>query len=197
MALLALFALVGCHARISPPGINVPAPSVTVKHDGPPPHAAQTTGAAPVTASGPSCQGDAHCLLPDDIIVCSSSWWCAAAHTLTPPSAETKNQGKFLEIKTGKQSWTDRWFNSRPLAKGEELKLTQRIIFFEHNTKDGVRYPPTSHEKAIKGSWLTARVTDLSDLFKGVVHTSSGRRKVHVSAIRLITSAGQESVEYD
>lgn len=191
------FLLLGCDAHISTPNLNVPTPGVKVHtpgvnvHGGAPPSAA----VGQVAAAGPSCQGDAHCLLPNDLIVCENSWYCYAAHTLNQPTAQTKHQGQFLLIKSGKQIWTDRWFITRPLESGEKLSLTQPIVFFNSNSSGGVRMPPVSHERAIKGTWLTARVTDLSDLFKGVVHTNS--RNVHVTAVRVIKSAGTQKVERD
>jgi hypothetical protein len=89
---------------------------------------------------------------------------------------------------------------TRSLQPNEKLTLGQAVLFFDKEPywgSDWVRPAPASHEEAVKGVWFTGRVTDLSDLFKGIVHVSNGRRAIKIGDIRVVTSGGIDGVATD
>ncbi len=192
--LLLVLGLFGCEATVRPPsvgfGIAVPGPAAVVEAGG----GGTVVATPPEGAAGPSCTGDVHCMQPDDVIACDDGYNCSISHTMTQPSAQSRNQGQFL-FAGGEQRWTDKWFVTRPLAQGETPQLGQAIIEFGGHGRDGAYYGPESRDNALRGTWYPVRVTDVTELFKGVVHTSYGN--AHVSTIRVITGAGTQKVYGD
>lgn len=132
---------------------------------------------------GPSCTGDTHCMNADDLLVCDPYDYCHVGHVLTPPSPSSKNQAEFLMVASGERTWTDHWFKSRPLGKGDQLQLTQPILYYGDGDSG-----PANHADAIKDRWRWCKVTDLSDLFKSVVHCSNyyGAQDAKLSSVRVI-----------
>jgi len=194
--LLIVVAILGCEAglQIRPP-IPVANVTVAVPVGGAPPGETVATppeGGGAVAAGGPSCTGDSQCMAPDDVIICPRAKWdCRVSHTMTQPSDQSKMQGQFLQVVDGKQVWTDRWYVTRPLGQGEELRLGQPVLFSDCKLDNRVWFAPQSHDQALKARWTFGAVTDVSELFKGVVHIED--QMAHVSNIRVITSGGTQN----
>ena len=196
--ILLVVAVLGCEAglQIRPP-IPVANVTVAVPIGGPPP--GETTvaqppegGAAQASAGANTCTGDAQCLTEQDIIICASAKFdCRVSHTMTQPSDQNKMQGQFLQVVDGKQVWTDKWYITRPLGQGEELRLGQPVLFSDGRLDNKVWFGPASHEVALKARWTFGSVTDLSDLFKGVVHVED--QMVHVNNVRVILNGGSQT----
>lgn len=175
------FLLSGCY---TPFGTFMPSMPVPVP---------EPTGGA--VAVGPVCNGDAQCLSADDVLVCDSSWACQISHQQTAPSPATKNQGQFFVVSTGQSMWTDRWYQTRLLQVGEKLQLGEPVLYYCSRTdsfqgEDGVFLRPTSREDAITRSWCAGKVSDLGNLFKGMVMVAPFDRLVALSAIRVPVASG-------
>lgn len=106
------------------------------------------------------------------------------AKVVNPPSSETKGEGEFMKVRDGQNMWTKHHWRTRIAAK-EELRLGMHAICFNDNHRDGVYLSPGSKDRARGGSWFYAKITDMSDIFKGYV-TVSGNYKVGLKNIRLI-----------
>ena len=178
-------ALSGCFGSIVP-GIILPdavpyAPPINV-----------TVPVAAPVGTNAACSGDSQCLGPSDVLVCDEFWHCWASHMISPPTPQSKNQGQFLRIHDGQTIWTDRWFQTRPLAQGEPLQLGEPVLFyFNNNNADGSSGPPKTHNGAITNMWAAAQVTDLSNLFKSILTVSfNNGATVATNDVRVITNAG-------
>ncbi|MBM9578078.1 hypothetical protein JWG45_13050 [Leptospira sp. 201903070] len=131
---------------------------------------------------------DAHYIQPDDFFITkedfkSQSWiYVHLAKQVTPPSGKTKNEAEFLQVHDGNKVWT-KFFYSTGIAKENDLKIGATVIMADLAADDGYR-APESKEEARTCSWFLAKITDVSDLYKGVV-TVSGGYKIKVDAIRI------------
>ncbi|TGK07494.1 hypothetical protein EHO59_05170 [Leptospira semungkisensis] len=133
---------------------------------------------------------DAQFIQPDDFFVTREDFTDQTyinvflAKEITAASVtKTKGEGEFLQVTNGKKFWTKYFYLTR-LATEKDLKLGMNVIMFDMGTDDGYRSPETKDE-ARTGSWFMARVTDLSDLFKGMI-TVSGGYKIQLSNVRVI-----------
>lgn len=132
--------------------------------------------------------GDEH-YIDDDIVFVSekpfkgSGWmYVKAAKEVTPPSSKTKNEGQYMVIDNGDEIWTQNHWKTR-IASEKELKLGLVIIAF-NDSEDGVYVAPESKDKAINDDWFMAKITDMSDKYRGYV-TVSGGYKVSLENIRV------------
>jgi hypothetical protein len=132
--------------------------------------------------------GDEH-YIDDDIVFVSekpfkgSGWmYVKAAKEVTPPSSKTKNEGQYMIIDNGDEIWTQNHWKTR-IASEKELKLGLVIIAFD-DSDGGVYVAPESKDKAINDSWFMAKITDMSDKYRGYV-TVSGGYKVSLENIRV------------
>lgn len=155
---------------------RIPAPP-PVRHEEPP---------APVVAGA----DDEHYIQPDDYFVQkhgldNRAWiWVKLAKLVTPPSSASKNEGEFMDVKNGQNHWSSHYWRTR-IADKSELRLGMHAIMFNDNNRDGVYSAPRAKDKARGGSWFYAKITDMSDLYKGYV-TVSGNYKVSLKNIRVI-----------
>ncbi|PJZ52839.1 hypothetical protein [Leptospira adleri] len=135
---------------------------------------------------------DAHYIQPDDFFITkeefkTQSWiHVHLAKQLTPPSAKTKNEAEFLQVHDGNKVWT-KFFYATEIAKQNDLKIGAIVIMADLGTEDGYR-APESKEEARTCQWFIAKVTDVSDLYKGIV-TVSGGYKIKVEGIRVPVKA--------
>jgi len=134
--------------------------------------------------------GDEH-YIDDDVLFVSkdafkgSGWMhVKAAKEITPPSSKTKNEGQYMIISNGDEIWTKNHFKTR-IASEKELKLGLLIIAFD-DSDDGVYIAPQNKSDAIKDNWFMAKITDMSDKYRGYV-TVSGGYKVSLENIRVTT----------
>ncbi|MGJ4745346.1 hypothetical protein ACQV5M_03210 [Leptospira sp. SA-E8] len=141
-------------------------------------------------STGAFAEEDDHFIQPDDFFVSREEYNDQTyinvyiAKEMTPASAtKTKGEGEFMQVTDGKKYWTKNFYMTR-IATDKDLKLGVKVIMFDMGTEDGYR-APESKEEARTGNWFMAKITDTSDLFKGIV-TVSGGYKIQKSNIRVI-----------
>jgi hypothetical protein len=102
---------------------------------------------------------------------------------VTPPSTASKDEGEFMTVRDGQNLWSSHIWQSRIAAKNE-LKLGMHIIAFNDNHQNDIRQAPKKKDSARGGGWFYAKITDMSDMYKGYV-TVSGNSKVGLGNIRI------------
>ncbi|PJZ27464.1 hypothetical protein CH352_16795 [Leptospira hartskeerlii] len=133
---------------------------------------------------------DDHYIQPDDYFVSREEYNDQTyinvylAKEMTPASAtKTKGEGEFMQVTDGKKYWTKNFYITR-IATDKDLKLGVKVIIFDRSNEDGYR-APESKEEARTENWFMAKITDTSDLFKGIV-TVSGGYKILKNNLRVI-----------
>lgn len=102
------------------------------------------------------------------------AWMTVTLATMkTPASIETKNEAEFLTISSGEEIWTKFYWKTRILQKNE-IKKGLEVIVFEGNNNDDVYCVPENKDDALNGPWFMAKITDLTDMYKGFVSLSGG-----------------------
>ncbi len=133
---------------------------------------------------------DRHYIQPDDYFISdqpfeNNSWiYARLAKMVTPPTAATKNEAEFLVIRDGVQLWSQHYWKT-VIATPADLKIGTVIILFEGNSQSDVYQAPATKESARGDSWFMAKITDVSDLYKGYV-TTSGGYKAAKDGIRIV-----------
>lgn len=161
--------------------------------EAPPPPTEDRPAAAEVDApsadQAAAATDDGHFIQQDDFFLATepmgqSSWiYVKLAKMVTPPAAATKNEAEFYQIIDGNKLWTRHYWKTRPADKGD-LKLGAVVVAFDKQGESDVYIAPESKEESRGGSWFMAKVTDLSDLYKGYV-TVSGNYKVSLGNLRV------------
>ncbi len=161
----------------------VPSPS-------PPPRAEAPPVAPQPRPQLPPGQDDDHYIQQDDFFVQhhgldNRTWiWVELAKMVVAPSGNTKGEAEFMKIKDGRNYWTSHYWRTR-IAEQGELRLGLQVIAFNDNHANGVYNAPLKKDRARGGGWFLARITDMSDLYKGFV-TVSGNYKVSLRNLRII-----------
>ena len=133
---------------------------------------------------------DAHYIQSDDYFIQkhaldNNAWmYVDLAKAVTEPSSSTNGDGEFMKISDGHNYWTKFSWRTR-IASKNELRLGMHVIAFNDNHRDGVYRAPDKKDRARGGRWFYAKITDMSDVYKGYV-TVSGNYKVSLSNIRLL-----------
>lgn len=161
----------------------------------PAPEPAEVTDSAPAPqqeqapAAAPRSGADAHFIQPDDYFIASeelgghSYIYVSLSKMVSAPSSSTKDEGEFMKVKDGQNVWTSHIWQTRIAAKSE-LKLGMHFIAFHDNYKSGIYQAPDKKDRARGGTWWYAKITDMSDMYKGFV-TVSGNYKVGLTNIRV------------
>ncbi len=163
----------GDDAVVSPTGDN---PAVT-----------ETDAPSPGQVAGAT--DDEHYIQQDDFFFSTeplgqSSWiYVKLAKMVTPPTSATKNEAEFYQITDGNKIWTKHYWTTRRTDKGD-LKLGTVVVAFDKQGEKEIYVAPDSKEEGRGGSWFMAKITDLSDLYKGYV-TVSGNYKVSLGNLRV------------
>ncbi len=166
-----------------------PEPKTRVKKRSAPPAEEQ----APEQDSGFSAGNgvdDDHFIQSDDYFVqkhdlSGHAWiWVELAKVVTPPGADTKGEGEFMKVRDGENYWTKYYWRTR-IADRSELKLGMHVIAFNDNHRGDIYQAPEKKDRARGGGWFYAKITDMSDLYKGYV-TVSGNYKVGLGNLRVI-----------
>ncbi len=134
--------------------------------------------------------GDEH-YIDDDIIFVSkepfkgSGWiYVQPAREVEAPTAKTKNEGKFMIVHNGDEMWTKNFWKTR-IAKEKEIKIGAIVVAFNRQAEEGIYVAPDDKESAINESWFMAKVTDLSNKYRGYVVVSGGY-KVSMENMRVV-----------
>lgn len=159
----------------------------------PPPPSPEPSDEAPPARNepraAPQSGDDAHYIQPDDYFINDrplgnqSYIYVALAKMVTAPSSSTKDEGEFMKVKNGENQWTNVIWQSR-IASRNELKLGMHVIMFHDNHTKEVYQAPRKKDQARNGTWWYAKITDLSDMYKGYV-TVSGGYKVGLDNLRV------------
>lgn len=142
------------------------------------------------TITGPALGGDNHFIQVDDFFVMeeplgTNTWvYAAVAKMSTAPSQETDNQGQFLRILDGQSIWSRHWAYTRK-ATAEDIALGKQVIFLDITGDNDVYRSPLSNQEARTSWWLTSRIVDLTNLFRGQVMVGGGLN-VSTDALRVI-----------
>jgi hypothetical protein len=134
-------------------------------------------------------EDDDHFIQSDDYFISSTpygnqTWiYVYIAKMVAPPTVQTKGQGQFMQVIDGKKLWTKYFWVTR-IATESDIKIGQEVIALDVADEDGVYRVPENKEEARTTNWYMARITDVSDLFKGYV-TVSGGYKINVDALRI------------
>lgn len=159
----------------------------------PPPPSPEPSDEAPPARNepraAPQSGDDAHYIQPDDYFINDrplgnhSYIYVALAKMVTAPSSSTKDEGEFMKVKNGENQWTNVIWQSR-IATRNELKLGMHVIMFHDNHIKDIYQAPRKKDQARNGTWWYAKITDLSDMYKGYV-TVSGGYKVGLDNLRV------------
>ncbi len=134
---------------------------------------------------------DEHFIQADDYFISkdafkSQAWiYVDLAKMTEQPSSKTKNEGKFMVVRDGREEWTKYYWKTR-IATKSDIKLGAVVIIFEGTNEDGVYQAPEDKSQARSYSWFMAKITDTSDLHKGYV-TVSGGYKASIENLRIAT----------
>jgi len=174
-----------------PPPKPAPQPDVEKFVVTPPPPPPRYVSPPPQPAPPPVAQGeDNHFIQPDDYFIQrhaleGHTWiWVELAKMVTVPGHNTKNEAEFMKVRDGKNYWTSHYWQSR-IASQSELRLGLPVIAFNDHRRSSGYDAPDKKERARGGSWFMARITDMSDMYKGYV-TVSGNYKVSLHNLRVI-----------
>ncbi len=133
---------------------------------------------------------DDHFIQSDDYFISKEPYKTQAwiyvhlAKMKTPATAETKNEAEFMQVGDGSELWTKNYWQTR-MATKDDLRLGVVVIVLDSQGDEGVYRAPENKEEARTSSWFIAKITDLSDLYKGHL-TVSGGYKVDPKALRVI-----------
>ncbi len=121
---------------------------------------------------------DAHHIQDDDYFVSKQPYkqgwmYVELAKMIVPAKPETKNEAQFMTVREGEELWTKYFFKTR-IATVAECKVGTVVICFNDNVKDEVYHAPEDKDSARSGSWFIAKITDMSDLYKGYLTVSGG-----------------------
>ncbi len=166
-----------------------PQPKPKAKRQAAPPAYEQ----APASDSGFTAAAggdDDHFIQSDDYFVQKHdleghAWiWVDLAKAVTAPSSGSKGEGEFMKVRDGQNYWTKYYWQTR-IANKSELKLGMHVIAFNDNRRNDIYQAPEKKDRARGGGWFYAKITDMSDLYKGYV-TVSGNYKVSPGNLRVI-----------
>jgi len=138
----------------------------------------------------PTAGEDRHYIQTDDYFISEhpmgdSAWiYVTLSKMTTPPKKQTKGEAEFFKIKDGNNLWTRYYWRSR-VARPEEIRLGTTMIMFEGNSLHDAYQAPGDKASARSNNWFMAKVTDISDLYKGYI-TVSGGYKVNPKNLRVL-----------
>jgi len=114
----------------------------------------------------------------------TQGWIYVTLATLkTAATPQTKNEAEFITVRDGEEIWTKYYYKTR-IAKENEIKIGLEVIACEIGDGDIYRMPENKDE-AFQNSWFMAKITDVSDKFKGYV-TVSGGYKIKLDNMRVV-----------
>jgi hypothetical protein len=110
--------------------------------------------------------------------------YLSLAKMVTEPSVRSKGEAEFFKVIDGSTIWTKFYFQSR-IAQDGDIRLGTLVIVHEGRTDESVYLAPETKEGARGGSWFMAKVTDVSDLYRGHI-TVSGNYKISLRNLRIL-----------
>jgi hypothetical protein len=114
----------------------------------------------------------------------TQGWIYVTLATLkTEATPQTKNEAEFITVRDGEEIWTKFYYKTR-IADKTEIKRGLEVIACEVSD-DEIYRAPQDKDEAFQNNWFMAKVTDVSDLFKGYV-TVSGGYKIKIDNLRVV-----------
>ncbi len=168
-----------------------PPPPPTRKRTPSRPLPAEEAVAAPIEMAAGD---DDHYIQGDDYFIADqplgdNSWiYVRLAKLTTPPSGQTKGDAKFMQVTDGKEVWTKYFWKTRK-ASNADLKLGTMVIMCEIGGDDSTYRAPNSKEEGRSSNWFMAKITDMSDTYRGYV-TVSGPYKASLNNLRILLPGG-------
>lgn len=138
---------------------------------------------------------DDHFIQKDDYFVASKPLdkstyvYVSVCKMVTEPSARSKGEAEFFKVADGSNLWS-KFYYQTAIAQDGDIKLGVPVIIFEGRREKGVYQAPESKEDARGHAWFMAKVTDLSDMYRGYV-TVSGNYKVSLKDLRVVQKKTQ------
>lgn len=134
-------------------------------------------------------EDDDHFIQDDEYFVSAEKFalpwkYVSLAKMITPATKETKNEAQFMMIPSGDEIWTKFYYKTRKIAEAE-IKVGLEVIILEAGDDEGVYRAPENKDEARSNAWFMAKITDLSDRYKGYI-TVSGGYKVRLNNMRVI-----------
>ena len=126
---------------------------------------------------------DSHWIFADKPLPDRNFIYANVGAVIEPPSRRTKNQGHFLDVRTGEALWSGHAWRTRPA--GERDVRVGDFVAMVHIGDRGLYRAPKSREEAMGRRWWIAKVVDTSEMFKGVIGVAGGY-KVSLDAARVI-----------
>lgn len=134
-------------------------------------------------------EDDEHFILDDEYFVSAEKFslpwkYVYLAKMMAPATKETKNEAQFMMVASGDEIWTKFYYRTRKLAEGE-IKVGLEVICCEASDDEGVYRSPENKDEARSNAWFMAKITDVSDKYKGYI-TVSGGYKVRLNNMRVV-----------
>lgn len=133
---------------------------------------------------------DEHFIQKDDYFVSKKALdkspyvYVTLCKMVTEASARSKGEAEFFKVSDGSNFWSKFYYQST-IAQDGDIKLGTPVIIFEGRRDAGVYQAPETKEEARGHAWFMAKVTDVSDMFRGYV-TVSGNYKVSLRDLRIV-----------
>ncbi len=160
-------------------GARAGGPELAADDDAAPPPVAE---AGEARGSGHAPDEDEHWFTAEDYLVSEKPYegkprlWIRQGKMMERPNASTKAEARFLTV-DGKERWTASYWRSR-VALERDLEIGALAF-----CPLGGGRTPTRKEDARRINWVLGAVTDISDLYKGLI--SIGTRACEVRAVRV------------
>ncbi len=147
-------------------------------------------GSAPVGPAHASGE-DRHWMQADDYFISEVPWqqswiYVHLSKMKRPPGPGTKDQALFFQLDDSREVWTQHYWRTRP-AGPDDLELGELVLCFNDSSQGNVYQAPQTKDKARTGKWFMGRITDVSDVFKGVVQVDT--YSCAVDAVRAVAPA--------
>lgn len=133
---------------------------------------------------------DEHFIQKDDYFVSTRALekspyvYVTLCKMVTEASPRSKGEAEFFKVADGSNFWSKFYYQST-IAQDGDIKLGTHVIIFEGRRDAGVYQAPETKEEARGHAWFLAKVTDVSDMFRGYV-TVSGNYKVSLKDLRIV-----------
>lgn len=133
---------------------------------------------------------DDHFIQKDDFFVSPTDLeknpyiYVSLSKMVTEPSPRSKGEAEFFKVIDGSRMWSKHFYQTR-IARDGEIRLGTVVMAFEGRMDENVYLPPETKEEARSGAWFLAKVTDMSDMYRGHV-TVSGNYKIGLKNLRVL-----------
>ena len=148
----------------------------------PPESSAPAAEPAGDTGPGRGPAEDEHWFTRDDYLVSKLPYdgkprrWIRQGKMISRPTAATRSEARFL-LANGEEVWTAHYWRTR-IAVERDLRIGARVF-----CPQGSGRAPADEQSSRRMRWLLGPITDVSDLYKGMV--AVGHRDCEVQALRV------------